>query len=90
MFVFKTNINKPKTETFGNLRVGQSFTRDNMVYLKVKPFVTNGITRNAVRISAEKKPGTDRFRYFDSTGVVYNSNKYHLVHESRLVEVDLM
>lgn len=87
MLVYKVNIDKPKDVTFGDLRIGQSFTTNNMVYLKVKSFNSDGCSYNAVRISAEKKPGTSRFKCLSNYDVIGNPNLYHLVHESRLEDL---
>lgn len=71
--------------SFSSLSVGQSFTCDNTVYLKIAPCVAGGVYGcNAVRISAQATPGQNRFRSFSNSAVVYNGNMYSLVHESRL------
>lgn len=70
---------------FSSIGVGQSFTADGVVYLRIAPVTAGGVYGcNAVRISAQAFSGQPRFRAFTSYSTVYNANMYHLVHESRL------
>ena len=80
---FRRIVDNTGVSTFGNLRVGQSFTVDGEVWLAVGPTAVG----NAVRISAQAEAGSPRYATFGRNDEVFNANMYHLVHESRLGEL---
>ncbi len=69
--------------SFSTVAVGQSFTMDGAVWLRIAP--SNGY--NAVRISAQAESGQARFASLNANATVYNVNQYCLVHESRLTNI---
>lgn len=69
--------------TFSSVSVGQSFTVDGEVWERIKPCRVDGVSVNAVRISAQAEPGNPRFDLFSDFDAVWNVNEYALVHTSR-------